>query len=97
MLAAHIRRGLGRLLPAEHTAPIAARLFVKHPCGLCAEALAVLRPFEQRGRLALELVDITSDPELFRRYCLSIPVLEIEGGAVLEWPFDQPALDRALR
>jgi hypothetical protein len=42
-------------------------------------------------------VDITSDPQLFRRYCFSIPVLEIEGGAELEWPFDRSALSRALR
>ena len=96
MVAEQIRRRLGRLLQAERPAPTRARLFVKQPCGLCEEAIALLRPFERHGRLALELVDITADPELFRRYCFSIPVLEIEGGAVLEWPFDRSALRGAL-
>ena len=97
MLTTQIRRQLGRLLQlSDHTAPTAARLFLRQSCGLCEEALAVVRPFAQRGRLALELVDIAADPDLFRRYCFSIPVLEIEDGPVLEWPFDGAALRRAL-
>jgi hypothetical protein len=70
---------------------------MKQPCELCEQARTLLRPFERRGQLAVEPIDITAEPALVRRYGLSIPVLEIEGGAVLEWPFDPSTLRRALR
>jgi glutaredoxin-like protein DUF836 len=87
--------GLRRLLPRGR--PLRrARLFRRPGCGLCDEALRLLTPQVRSGRLTVESVDIEADPALFQRYCLSIPVLEIEGGPTLEWPFDQTDLRRAL-
>ena len=82
---------------ARQGAPRRARLYVRADCGLCREAHALTAPFERAGRVQLELVNIDGDEQLFRRYCLSIPVLEIEGGKTLEWPFTRSDLRRNLR
>lgn len=76
--------------------PRTARLFRRAECGLCDEALALLRPHIRSGRLVLEEVDIESDPGLLHRYFLAIPVLAIEDGPTLNWPFDGQDLHRAL-
>lgn len=75
---------------------VTARLYTRPGCGLCDEALDLLAPFERRKRLALEVIDIETDPALLRRYLLRIPVLEIEGRAPLEWPFGRTELGRIL-
>lgn len=98
MLAERLLAGFLRLRPGASRGPaVRARLYVGPRCGLCREALRILAPFERRGRLAVETVNIELDPELFRRYCLSIPVLELEGGRLLDWPFDRADVDGALR
>lgn len=74
-----------------------ARLYVGRECGLCEHARLLLAPFERRGRIAVELVDVATDSDLFRRYGLEIPVLEIENGPVFRWPFDAGMLRRMLR
>lgn len=82
---------------ATRQAPRLVRLYRKADCGLCERALAVLAPLTRTGRVRLEQVDIGRDPELLRRYALAIPVLEIDGGPVLEWPFERQDIERALR
>lgn len=96
MLSAHLRQRIGRWIEPHPAPPVPARLYLTAACGLCEQARAVLDPFERRGRLAVEPVDIAVDPELFRRYGLQIPVLELEGGPTLEWPFDAAAVRQAL-
>jgi hypothetical protein len=77
--------------------PVRARLYLRAECELCEQAQALLREFEQAGRLDLRVVAIDHDPALQRRYGITIPVLEIEGGPCLEWPFDRSEVRRALR
>ena len=74
-----------------------ARLYVKDNCELCDSARDLLRPLERSERLKVEIVDIATDRDLLLRYGFSIPVLEIDGGPRLYWPFDQSDLKRALR
>jgi glutaredoxin len=74
-----------------------ARLYVRADCLLCEEAQALLHEFERAGRLDLRLVDIDDDAALQRRYGITIPVLEIDDGPCLEWPFGPADLSRALR
>ena len=98
MLAERLLSGFRRFRPGVSRGPaVRARLYVGPRCGLCREARRILAPFERRGRLKVEPVDIETDPELFRRYCFSIPVLEVDGGRRFEWPFDRADVDRALR
>jgi hypothetical protein len=77
--------------------PRPARLYVRAGCGLCDEAATLLRPLERAGRLRVERVDVESDPELLRRYGLSIPVLQIGRQPALAWPFERRDVEAILR
>jgi hypothetical protein len=90
-------RSIDRWWPHRSRRPKSARLYLKENCGLCDRALELLEPFQRDGRIVVERVDITSEPTLFRRYCFTIPVLELETGATLEWPFGETDVRRALR
>jgi Glutaredoxin-like domain (DUF836) len=95
-VASRILTGLRRHWSPGPISQTHARLYVQHGCHLCGEALELLRPFERSGRLALDRVDIGADPQLLRRYALAIPVLEIDGGPRLDWPFRRSDLKRLL-
>jgi hypothetical protein len=69
---------------------------MKPDCGLCERAAAVLRPFDGK-QLSLNQVNIETDPKVFRQFFLSIPVLELESGARLAWPFSKADVKRLLR
>lgn len=77
--------------------PRAARLYVGRDCVLCDEALQLLQPYRNSGGLSLSEVDIAAEPELLARYRHSIPVLVIESGPTLRWPFSHSDLEHALR
>ena len=77
-------------------AAVSARLYVKPDCGLCERAATLLRPFDGK-QLSVNQMNIEDDPEIFRQFFLSIPVLELEGGAQLAWPFSQADVKRLLR
>lgn len=77
--------------------PQHAILYGTYGCHLCEAAAAVLAPALAAGRLRLEEVDIIDSDELQERYALRIPVLRLRaGGAELDWPFDEQAVDRFL-
>jgi hypothetical protein len=61
-------------------------------CHLCEQAEALLQPLLRAGLLHVQVVEISHDEELVRRYGIRIPVLACEGKAGLQelgWPFDQ--------
>lgn len=97
MLGRLMRGALQRRRRPAGGGTVHARLYVRADCLLCEEAQALLREFERAGRLDLRLVDIDDDPALQRRYGITIPVLEIDNGPSLEWPFGRADLRRALR
>jgi hypothetical protein len=92
----NVRLAAQLVRPRRRRPARAARLYVKEPCGLCEQARAVLKPYERDGRLQVTTVDIEAEAELFRRYCFSVPVLEIESGAELPWPFGKAEVERLL-
>src|SRR5437870_12353102 len=70
-----IRRALALVRRRTHRGPpVEARLLEKPDCGLCAEAHRALRRVALDVPLAIERVDITTDPALFARHALRIPV-----------------------
>ena len=73
------------------------RLYGKPGCHLCEDARSVLDRLQQRYRFEIEEVDITSDPALFRRYDILIPVIVIDGVREMEAPISERDLRRALR
>lgn len=57
----------------------------------------MLESLRERYPLELEEIDITSDPQLFRRYDIFIPAIVIDGQRELRAPVAKTDLIRALR
>ena len=72
-------------------------LYGKPDCHLCDEAEDRLRSLSRQAGLTYAKVDIQRSPELFARYRYRIPVIEIEGGATLDWPVTEEQLWTAVR
>ena len=83
-----LRRALALVRRRTHRdAPVRVRLLEKPDCGLCAEAYRALRRVALDVPLEVDRVDITTDPALFDRYALRIPVVtmgerELDAGGV---------------
>jgi glutaredoxin len=73
------------------------RLYGKPGCHLCEDARSLLARLQRHYRIEIEEVDITSDPALFRRYDIRIPVIVIDGVREIEAPITERDLRRALR
>jgi glutaredoxin len=66
-------------------------------CHLCEEVLTMLERLRRRLPFDLTLVDISDDPEAYRRYCHAIPVVWVDGHEVGRYPISETALIAALR
>lgn len=75
----------------------AAILYGTLGCHLCEEAALLLRPLVEDGRLSVSEVDIADDEQLLERYGVRIPVLRLQSGRELGWPFDHSAVLELLR
>ena len=72
-------------------------LFGKPGCHLCDDTRHLLDVLGSRHSFTVEEVDITSDPALFRRYDIRIPVILVDGEEELDAPIQEAALRRSLR
>jgi len=69
-------------------------------CHLCDDALIVLHSLQtllkrQGVEWGFDVLDISDDARLFKRYGVRIPVLHFSGSDVdLGWPFDLPSAQR---
>jgi len=75
----------------------AVTLYGKPDCHLCDEAEARLARLSRRVGLTYRTVDIQASPDLFARFRYRIPVVEVEGGATLDWPVSEEQLWTAVR
>jgi hypothetical protein len=66
-------------------------LYSRPGCHLCDELAAEIAPLIE-GRAHLEIVDISQDDDLMRRYGLRIPVLSGSDGEVSGFPLDRRRL-----
>jgi hypothetical protein len=71
------------------------RLYSRPGCHLCEELAADLEPL-LAGRAVIELVDVSEDPALERRYGLRIPVLADGDRELCGYPVDKAAVERCL-
>lgn len=78
------------------TSSIRITLYTKRDCSLCDKAKAVLDEFSREFPLAVETVDIESDPSLFAEYKEQIPVVFIEGRKAFKFRIDPAELRRRL-
>jgi hypothetical protein len=65
-------------------------------CGLCEEALDVLRRLSRRTPLDIERVDVTRDLTLLDRYVVRVPVLVIGDAELDAAGIDDAAIVRWL-
>ena len=72
-------------------------LYSKPDCHLCDEAEDRLARLSRRVGLSYRKVDIESSPELFARLRYRIPVIDVDGGATLDWPVTEEQVWTAVR
>ncbi len=60
-------------------------LYSRPQCHLCELLLDELRPLLNEGT-AVEIIDISEDPDLTRRYGLRIPILSCNGEEISGYP-----------
>jgi len=77
----------------------ALTLYSRPGCHLCDEMKAIVERVARAmpGRLHVEQVDVSRDPELERRYGLEIPVLLMDGKKVAKYRVSEDDLRRMLR
>ena len=75
----------------------AVTLYGKPDCHLCDEAEDRLVKLSRQVGLSYKKVDIQTSTDLFARFRYSIPVIEIAGGATLDWPITSEELWSAIR
>jgi glutaredoxin len=71
-------------------------LYGKPGCHLCEDVRELLGRLEGRYAFTLDEIDIRSDPALFRRYDIRIPVLVIDGQRELDAPIKEQQLRKLL-
>ena len=72
------------------------QIYSRPGCHLCDEMKAVVRKLAESFPLAVEDIDISTDPDLDRRYGLEIPVLVIDGRRAAKYRVTEDALRRML-
>jgi glutaredoxin len=61
-------------------------------CGLCREALGMLRELQPELGFELEVIEVDGDPDLESRYRVELPVVEIDGERAFAYFVDEDAL-----
>jgi glutaredoxin len=77
--------------------PVPVILYSKPGCHLCEDARALLEGLQTRHPVRIEEVDIRSDPDLFRKYNLRIPVIAFADGTEIEAPLQPAQLRSTLK
>jgi len=70
--------------------------YTKSGCHLCEHAEELLEDVQADYDLRITTVDITTDLALFARYRYEIPVIIVEGGALVSGRIDRDGLRHAL-
>lgn len=72
-------------------------LYGKPDCHLCDEAEDRVKAVSEQIGITYQKIDIRSSPALFARFRYTIPVIEIHGGATLDWPVTAKQILAAVR
>lgn len=73
------------------------RLYSRPGCHLCERAEELLETIATECPIDLEVIDITTDPDLFERFRYEIPVVAVEGGGMVGGRIGIDDLRRVLR
>jgi hypothetical protein len=85
----------GRMHPGSD-APARVRLLAKPGCHLCDDARPIVARVCTELGVAWDEVDVTTDPQLWRRFRDEIPVVLVDGRQHDFWRVDEARLRAAL-
>ena len=71
-------------------------IYSRKQCHLCDEAKAVVAPVALRRGLAIEVVDVDTDPSLVEKYGLEVPVVFVHGRKAFKYRVDVAKLESLL-
>jgi glutaredoxin len=71
-------------------------IYSRPGCHLCDAMKTVVDQVRSKRSFALEVIDISSDPELEARYGLEIPVLVVNGRKAAKYRVTEAELERLL-
>ena len=86
----------GRDREATTASPVPVTIFSRPGCHLCDELKTVVLRVGQSVPMAVEEIDISSDPVLEDRYGLEIPVLIVAGKKAAKYRISEEELRRVL-
>jgi glutaredoxin len=75
---------------------IAVTIYSRQGCHLCEQMKAVVERVGRSVAIALEEIDISTDPALEARYGIDIPVLLVEGRKAAKYRVTEEELRRIL-
>ena len=75
---------------------ISLTLYSRPGCHLCDDMKAVVQRVAGSSPVAIEIVDISTDPQLEARYGLEIPVLLVDGKKAAKYRVTEEELRRIL-
>lgn len=70
--------------------------YTKPDCSLCEKAERILQNVREKIPFSWDVVDITRDEEAFRKYCIDIPVVLVDGVEQARHVIDGEKLTEAL-
>jgi glutaredoxin len=82
-------------MPRSHSV-IAVTIYSRQGCHLCEQMKAVVERVGRTVAIALEEIDISTDPALEARYGVDIPVLMVGGRKVAKYRVTEEELRRIL-
>ena len=71
-------------------------IYSRPGCHLCDEMKALVARTARSNSITVEEIDISTDPDLEKRYGLEIPVLMIDGKKIAKYRIGEDELKRAL-
>jgi len=79
--------------------PVPITIYRRHPCELCEDALETIESVAEAAdvEVAIEQIDVDSDPDLRERYGETVPVVYVDGTKQFEVFVDETVLLGALQ
>ncbi len=78
-------------------ATLSFTVYSRQGCGCCHKALDVLKGFQDRYPLRIEVVDVDDSDELKARYGMEVPVILLNGRVRFRGSVNSAMLERLLK
>lgn len=75
---------------------VAVTVYTRKECCCCHKAIDILNRYRRKHALAIELVDVDSDPVLAQEHGLTVPVVAIDGKVRFKGVVNPVLLERIL-